>query len=120
MIRRKRSVLMADIDPNMLTSRLTYLPLEMCAIFEGTQPTDVQQRVKNVETLLVFLLEREEEDWPMDLVKGLQETNQSPIAHMLQREVEAIAKENKELEEKFKQRMKERCQVDSNEVSLSV
>ena len=109
-IKRKRSILMSDVDPNMLTSRLIYLPPEVCTVFEGTQTTDVQQRVKNVETLLSFLLQREEEDWPEHLLKGLQESDQSSHAQTLQEEYDAIVKEE--------QHLKRMERVDFSEVSV--
>ena len=118
MIKRQRSVLMADIDPNMLTSRLSYLPLEVCTVFEGTQTTDVQQRVKNVETLLLFLLQREEEDWPEHLVKGLQDSDQSAHAQTLQEEYDAVVKEEQMMEETKTRQTKQTERFEFSEVSL--
>ena len=111
---------MADVDPNMLTSRLSYLPLEVCTIFEGTETTDVQQRVKNVETLMLFLLQREEEDWPEHLVKGLQESDQSAHAQVLQEEYDAIVKEEQAFEEAKTQQMKQAERFDFREVRFYV
>ena len=102
----------------MLTSRLSYLPLEVCTIFEGTQATDIPQRVKNVETLLLFLLQREEEDWPGDLVKGLEEADQSAHAQTLQEEYDAIVKDEQMLEQTTTPQAKQMTRFDFSEVRL--
>ena len=109
---------MADIDPNMLTSRISYLPLEVCTVFEGTQTTDVQQRVKNVETLLLFLLQREEDDWPEHLVKGLQDSDQSAHAQTLQEDYDAVVKEEQMMEETKTRQTKQTERFEFSEVSL--
>ena len=120
-IKRQRSVLMQDIDPNLLTSRLhSYLPPEVCTVFEGTPTTDVRERVKNVETLLSFLLQREEEEWPENLLKGLKESDQRAHAQTLQEEYDAIVKEEQVLEETKTQQMKEMGRLDFNEVRLEL
>ncbi|XP_072043046.1 uncharacterized protein [Amphiura filiformis] len=93
-LKRNRAILLADMDPSLLTSRLLYLPLQVCVVFEGTEARDIQQRVNNAKTLLIFLLEREEEDWPRDLLNGLQETDQGPLAQTLKEEFEVIARED--------------------------
>ncbi|XP_072043473.1 uncharacterized protein [Amphiura filiformis] len=93
-LKRNRAILLADMDPSLLTSRLLYLPLQVCVVFEGTEARDIQQRVNNAKTLLIFLLEREEEDWPRDLLAGLQETDQGPLAQTLKEEFEVIARED--------------------------
>ncbi|XP_072043114.1 uncharacterized protein [Amphiura filiformis] len=58
-LRRRWDLIETDMDPNMLTSSLLYLPPKDCLIFEGTGATDVQQRIKNANTLLLFLLWRD-------------------------------------------------------------
>ncbi|XP_072042915.1 death-associated protein kinase dapk-1-like [Amphiura filiformis] len=101
-LKRKRDILLADMDPSSLTSQLLYLPLPMCTIFEGAKTTDIRERVNNAKTLVLFLLQREEEDWPMDLLAGLRETDQSPLAQTLQEEYEMITAEEQHMREEGK------------------
>ena len=89
------------MDPNMLTARLAYVPLDICALIEGTKDTDIQQRIKNAETLLLFLLHTEKEDWPADFIQGLQETNQKPLAKRLQEDYKKVVREEVIRKEQF-------------------
>ena len=82
------------MDPNMLTSSLRkYIPLKYCTIFEDTKSTDVKQRIENATTLLHILLGHDDEGWPKDLIQGLQETGQSPLASKLRDEYQNVVKE---------------------------
>ncbi len=93
-----------DMDPSILTSRLHYLPPKDCLILEGTSASDVQQRIKNVNILLMFLLQREIEDWPQDLLDGLQETHQGPLAQELQQEYQRVVHASREHVEEMSNR----------------
>ncbi|XP_072044371.1 death-associated protein kinase dapk-1-like [Amphiura filiformis] len=105
-LKRNWSILVADVDPSNLTSRLLYLPLEDCKLLENTESRDVRQRMENVKLLLLFLLQRDEEDWPADLVAGLQETDQDPLAQTLQEEYQTIVIEEwQNMEERENRRL---------------
>ncbi len=91
-LKRQRSILVTDMIPDLLTSRLAdILPPQMCKIFEHA--SGVQQHMDNAKTLVLFLLERDQEDWPTDLLAGLRETDQSPLAQTLEEEYYKILKE---------------------------
>ena len=59
-------------------------------LFHATNAEDVAQCLKDADTLLQFLLKREEEDWPYDLLDGLLETGQLPLATILLEEIQKL------------------------------
>ena len=48
------------------------------------------QRLIDADTLLQFLLKREEEDWPYDLLDGLIDTGQASLAETLLEEFQKL------------------------------
>ena len=89
-LKRHWSDLQAYMDPKNMSAHLKYFPAHVRVLFHGTDPEDAAQRLKNAETLLHFLLERKEDDWPYDLLDGLLETGQTPLATTLLEEFQKL------------------------------
>ena len=68
------------MDPKQMTSHLKYLPEDVRVLFHDTNAEDTKQRLTDADTLLQFLLQREEEDWPYDLLDALLDLGQTPLA----------------------------------------
>ncbi|XP_072044415.1 death-associated protein kinase dapk-1-like [Amphiura filiformis] len=117
-LKRNWHILVPDVDPSNLTSSLLYLPEEDCRLLENTESRDVKQRMENVKILLLFLLQREEEDWPVDLLAGLKETNQAHFAQTLQESYEVITSEERRNSEerKRKKRLLYRMEYEVSEI----
>ena len=73
-----------------MSSHLKYLPEDVCVLFHNTNAEDVVQRLTDADTLLQFLLKREEEDWPYDLLDGLIDTGQASLAETLLEEFQKL------------------------------
>ncbi|XP_072043296.1 death-associated protein kinase dapk-1-like [Amphiura filiformis] len=117
-LKRNWGILVADVDPSNLTSHLLCLPLRDRKLMENTESKDVKQRMENVEMLLLFLLQREEEDWPADLLTGLKETDQAPLAQTLQNSYQIVdieERRNRE-ERKKKNRQMSTMEYETSEI----
>ena len=84
------SKLKARLDPKKISPHLEFLPEDVSVLFDDTSAEDTKQRLTDADTLLQFLLKREEEDWPYDLMDGLLETGQTPLATTLLEEFQKL------------------------------
>ena len=87
--------LKAYMDPKVMSSHLNYFPADVRVLLHATNAEDVAQRLKDADTLLHFLLEREEEDWPYDLLDGLLETDLVSRAKNLLEEFQKLDQDDK-------------------------
>ena len=95
-LKRQWSLLQNDMEPSMLISRLgKYLPSTFCTIVEGTKPTDVKLRVQNATTLVIHLLQQDDNTWPDDLIEVLNDTGQNPLASKLQQTYQIVVEEQR-------------------------
>ena len=98
------------MHPKEMSSHLKYLPEDVRVLFHDTNADDTKQRLTDADILLQFLLKREKEDWPYDLLDGLLQTGQIPLATTLLDEFQKLDHDGRLFEQPRVQKVRKRLQ----------
>ena len=93
-----------------MASHLKYLPEDVCVLFQDTNAEDTKQRLTDADTLLQFLLNREEEDWPYDLLDGLLDSGQASLAKTLLDEFQKLDHDDRLIKQPHGKRVRRKLQ----------